>query len=205
MPSEQENFVSRWSRRKQEANDPVAVDQKSAVALAFDRDDDSDTASLEVAEAVEPVLTDADMPAIETLHEDSDFSGFMSIGVSDELRNLALKKLFKAAVFNVRDGLDEYDEDYTSFESLGDIITCDMKHQIEMEAKKKLEAEAEALMDADEATQNEDVSALAPTEPVEETDLPAAVALEDTSPEAAFSASDDELALHESNPESEKI
>ncbi len=90
----------------------------------------------------EPVaLTDADMPDIDTLSEDSDFSGFMSSGVSDELRNLALRKLFHAPVFNIRDGLDEYDEDYTSFEKLGDIVTCDMKHQIEMQEQKRREAQ----------------------------------------------------------------
>ena len=63
-------------------------------------------------------LTDADMPDIDSLAEDSDFTGFMSPGVSDELRNLALRKLFHAPVFNIRDGLDEYDEDYTTFEKL---------------------------------------------------------------------------------------
>ena len=89
----------------------------------------------------EPVaLTDADMPDIDTLGEDSDFTGFMSPGVSDKLRNLALRKLFHAPVFNIRDGLDEYDEDYTTFEKLGDIVTCDMKHQIEVQERKRLEA-----------------------------------------------------------------
>jgi hypothetical protein len=80
------------------------------------------------------------MPDIGTLGEDSDFTGFMSPGVSDELRNLALRKLFHAPVFNIRDGLDEYDEDYTSFEKLGDIVTCDMKHQIEVQERKRREA-----------------------------------------------------------------
>ncbi len=68
----------------------------------------------------------------------------MSPGVSDELRNLALRKLFRASVFNVRDGLDEYDDDFTTFEKLGDIVTSDMKHRVEMEEQKlreKLEAE----------------------------------------------------------------
>ena len=103
---------------------------------------DLNAADQVAAEAeAKPVLTDADMPDIESLDENSDFSGFMSTGVSDELRNLALRKLFKAPVFNIRDGLDEYDEDYTYFEKLGDIVTCDMKHQIEMQEKKLREAQ----------------------------------------------------------------
>jgi predicted phage gp36 major capsid-like protein len=55
-------------------------------------------------------------------------------------------------VFNIRDGLDEYDEDYTYFEKLGDIVTCDMKHHIEMKEQKEREAlarEAEEIADED--------------------------------------------------------
>ena len=147
-----ESVLTRWSRRKQEATLPTAVveevvSQDSGVTPAA-------TAQAEAVPESEPVLTDADMPDIETLTEDSDFSGFMSAGVSDELRNLALRKLFQAPVFNIRDGLDEYDGDYTYFEKLGDIVTCDMKHQIEMQEQKLREAleqesESEAEQDVD--------------------------------------------------------
>ena len=173
MNSEQENFLSRWSRRKQIAKDEalLAEPEEPLKKVSLEADLDADQA-LEV-QAVdqelepEPALTDEDMPPIESLNEESDFSMFMSRGVSDELRNLALKKLFKAAVFNVRDGLDEYDEDYTSFEKLGDIVTCDMKHAIEMEAKKKLEKEAE-LMNEDDVEQDEIEMDDPDTETVEE-------------------------------------
>ena len=134
---DKESPLSRWSRRKLEAREVVeaeALEPTDAVA--------------KTAEEIEekPVLTDADMPDIETLSEDSDYSGFMSAGVSDELRNLALRKLFRSSVFNIRDGLDEYDDDFTQFEKLGDIVTSDMKHQMEIQAQKlreKLAAEAE--------------------------------------------------------------
>jgi len=138
-----ESALSRWSRRKLEA-DPLAPAVEESVRL--DTEAGLTTVDQAAADAeTKPVLTDADMPDIESLDEDSDFSGFMSAGVSDKLRNLALRKLFKAPVFNIRDGLDEYDEDYTYFEKLGDIVTCDMKHQIEMqEMKRREEQESEA-------------------------------------------------------------
>ena len=144
-----ETALSRWSRRKQEAAQPSAVAEQAPAEVA--------DASLAAAQADEVdqeqiPLTDADMPDIESLQADSDFTGFMSPGVSDELRNLALRKLFHAPVFNIRDGLDEYDEDYTSFEKLGDIVTCDMKHQIEVQERKRREAlEQEALEQEDRA------------------------------------------------------
>lgn len=142
-----ETALSRWSRRKLEAQQAASIEDPVDLA------DDPAPAELpiEASEAeAPPVLTDADMPALDSLTEESDYSGFMSSGVSDDLRNLALRKLFRASVFNIRDGLDEYDEDYTEFEKLGDIVTCDMKHQIEMQEKKRLEALAEAEETAEE-------------------------------------------------------
>ncbi len=142
-----ESGLRRWSRRKQEAAQETQVlDQTTPI----DTEASLGTAAPAETEAeTRPVLTDADMPPVESLDEDSDYSAFMSEGVSDELRNLALRKLFKAPVFNIRDGLDEYDEDYTYFEKLGDIVTCDMKHHIEMKEQRErealaLEAEQEA-------------------------------------------------------------
>jgi len=132
-----ESGLSRWSRRKQQAREAPAVTQTVSEPEVEARLEVPATEEI----PQEPVaLTDADMPDIDTLGEDSDFTGFMSPGVSDKLRNLALRKLFHAPVFNIRDGLDEYDEDYTTFEKLGDIVTCDMKHQIEVQERKRLEA-----------------------------------------------------------------
>ena len=151
-----ESALSRWSRRKQEAAETPLIDTQAPAevtdGLVLPQTDEG---------VQEPeVLTDADMPDIDTLAEDSDFTGFMSPGVSDELRNLALRKLFHAPVFNIRDGLDEYDEDYTTFEKLGDIVTCDMKHQIEVQERKRreaLEQEDQAKADAELEGLSEDV------------------------------------------------
>ena len=145
-----ESALSRWSRRKLEAKqEPVSVEPAP---------EPEQVASLEqpsTAEAEAPPLTDADMPDIDTLDENSDFSPFMSAGVSDELRNLALRKLFRAPVFNIRDGLDEYDEDYTTFEKLGNIVTADMKHQAEIQEQKL----REALAAENEAVEADDFEA----------------------------------------------
>ena len=136
-----ESALSRWSRRKLEAR--RQPDEAASEALMEARDElpaAVDNPPEPAAENDRPILTDADMPDIESLDENSDFIPFMSRGVSDELRNLALRKLFRSSVFNIRDGLDEYDDDFTSFEKLGDVVTCDMKHRIEMEQQKLREA-----------------------------------------------------------------
>jgi hypothetical protein len=158
-----ESVLSRWSRRKQEAAQTPPV-KEEVVARVVDADLATPIPTEDVPETAP--LTDADMPDIDTLAADSDFTGFMSPGVSDKLRNLALRKLFQAPVFNIRDGLDEYDEDYTSFEKLGDIVTSDMKHQVEVQERKlrealaaedqaKAEAELEELPDEVESMDTE--------------------------------------------------
>lgn len=133
---EDEGFLSRWSRLKRAGSDENDGDQ----VLQAGSDLSAQQLPADESVAEPPVLTDEDMPPIESLTEDSDYSGFMSPGVSDELRQLALRKLFRSAAFNVCDGLDDYDDDYTSFEKLGDIITSDMRFQMEQEAKKKMQA-----------------------------------------------------------------
>lgn len=179
-----ESALSRWSRRKREAQQAPAQPPLSDQTLA------AEAAPPTVAEEDKPVLTDADMPDVDTLNEESDFSPFMSAGVSDELRNLALRKLFRAPVFNIRDGLDEYDDDFTKFEKLGDIVTSDMKHRIEMEQQKLREklAEQEAAEDGADSDRVEAVEDYDEVDEIEEIDddseAPALAAADiDTQPE----------------------
>ncbi len=60
------------------------------------------------------------LPDIDTLEEESDYRGFMNDGVPDKLRRLALRKLWASnPLFGVRDGLNDYDED---FRALSDYV-----------------------------------------------------------------------------------
>ncbi len=143
IEEEQESFVARWSRRKEQAKQDIDEANVSPQQIE-DEKVETEVLSPEQQRLEKlNVLTDDDMPELETLNEESDYSGFMSINVSEELRKLALKKLFHSETYNVRDGLDEYDGDYTSFEKLDpSIITADMRHMLEVEAE-KLRAEKE--------------------------------------------------------------
>lgn len=141
-----EDFYRRWSRRKQTHRDRPSKSIAEPTDVASDQMD------------APPEATDADMPPIDSLGEESDFSGFMSPKVSEKLRKVALRKLFNLPQFNLRDGLDDYDDDFTKFEALGDIITADLRHQMEMEAERnkakenqlaELEPEGVELEDAD--------------------------------------------------------
>ena len=146
-----DGFLTRWSRRKARA----------------DRAEPSDAAE----EAADRPL--AARPAPDTIDESTDMSGFFSPGVSEELRNQALRRLFRMAKFNITDGLDDYNEDFRNFAPLGDIVTSDMRHRMEMDRDKE---ESDALaqgepppaspeVDADAETDNEDEGATSDARP----------------------------------------
>ena len=151
IPPEEEGFIGRWSRRKQAAQEDKAELPQNEIPASNDK------------KTVLP--TDADMPPLESLGEDSDYRGFLSPKVSESLRKAALRKLFGSSGFNIRDGLDDYDEDFTQFAKLGDIITADMRHQMEMESRRRLEQLAEQ-----ETTENdEQIDVAAVSEELNET------------------------------------
>lgn len=159
-------FLGRWSRRKHEVEvvepgiaDDLLADQSDANMQPLE----SGQLPTQVEET-EP-LTDADMPDIETLDADSDYSPFFSDGVSKELRNLALKKLFFSGKFAARDGLDDYDDDFTKFEPLGDTVTSDMKYHARRKEKARLaELEEQKLLQEDEEVAEESQAAAASEE-----------------------------------------
>ena len=76
------------------------------------------------------------MPSIDSLNEDSDYSAFLKSDVPADLQRDALRKLFRSPKFNVRDGLDDYDLDYSQPEPLGNIVTAEMRRRIALELER---------------------------------------------------------------------
>jgi hypothetical protein len=83
---EKEAFLKRWSRLKKEKPDAVQKQDESPPPQ---------------------------LPAVEKLTPESDFSGFMHPKVEDALRRVALKKLFSDPHFNVPDPYEAYSGDWT--------------------------------------------------------------------------------------------
>ena len=106
-------FLNRWSRLKSEdkpAAEPEIVDgiaDQNAVAKA----EDATPPEPEEAELDEAAI--AELPDIETLDKDSDYTGFMRAGVPEALRQRALRKLWLSdPVLANLDGLNDYDDDF---------------------------------------------------------------------------------------------
>ena len=130
----EDGFLRRWSRQK-------TASRADAVSLP------KPESPVDVSPGEpEPMLTDADMPPIESLTSDSDFSPFMSPGVSDELRRAALRRLFHAPAFNELCPLEGEFFDGHGYAKLGNIVTQEMRAQLEREAL-RLKAEAKNAID----------------------------------------------------------
>ena len=155
----EESFVTRWSRRKEQARPAATSDELPVLP--------QDEPEVPVGDGGGEKI-DEDMPPIESIDENSDVSEFFSPGVSEALRKSALRKLFHSPAFNIVDGLDDYDDDFATFEALGDLVTSDMRHQEELaqERKRALEeqqqseclAEEEATIEEEEVAGTDDSS-----------------------------------------------
>jgi ferredoxin len=74
-------------------------------------------------------------------HDNSRSSSKPAAG--NELDPKALRKWFHSSVFNSSDGLDDYDQDFNTFQPLKDILTADMRHHMERHRKDRQKTNSE--------------------------------------------------------------
>jgi len=106
MAEDRDDFLRRWSRRKQAAEAQAKAPAPKA-------------ASAEPA----PKL-----PSIDSLTFESDFKAFMHAKVEESVKRAALKKLFADPRFNVIDQMDIYIDDYTNLETIPQEMLEKLKH-----------------------------------------------------------------------------
>lgn len=101
-----EDFLSRWSRRKR----AVVEEETTAPEAAPKPEAEPDTPEEEAA-----LLADLNLPMPESLKPGDDFSAFMADGVPQFLRKRALRVLWRSnPVLANLDGLNDYDDDFRS-------------------------------------------------------------------------------------------
>jgi Protein of unknown function (DUF3306) len=110
--------LRRWSRRKLDAAraEPAATPAADLPAAP--------AAATPAAQALPPVV--AELPPVESLTPESDFTAFFKPQVDEVVKRAALKQLFRDPRFNVMDGLDIYIDDYTK----ADPIPADVLKQL---------------------------------------------------------------------------
>ena len=108
--------LSRWSRRKLEgaAEAPAPASAPAVVPAPA------------TAPGVSVPPAPVELPPVESLTFDSDFTAFLRPGVDDKVKRAALKQLFRDPRFNVMDGLDTYIDDYTKADPIPPDILADL-------------------------------------------------------------------------------
>jgi hypothetical protein len=129
-----DTFLARWSDRKAAARRGQALPEPAP---------EEASPQAPASQGAEERPAPSELPPLESLDENSDYSPFFSEGVSETIKRAALRKLFHTASFNVTDGLDDYDEDFRTFKSLGDVVTHEMKRMAKIEAEREKEKQAE--------------------------------------------------------------
>ncbi|CAM3422213.1 DUF3306 domain-containing protein [Halomonas lysinitropha] len=105
----------RWSRLKrgetpswQESSAPPREsDEPDRKAQGLDLDHGTEPSGSPVPGSLDHTLPDPD-----SLPVGSDIKAYLASGVSSGLRKRALRRLFAADHYGIRDGLDDYDDDY---------------------------------------------------------------------------------------------
>ncbi len=114
MTEGNDGFLSRWSRRKRAGGATPVVEARAKGPSSGKAEAPPAEAERKEASARTADQTASDLPDVESLDKDSDYTPFMREGVPENLRRQALRKLWRSdPVLAFRDGLDDYDDDYT--------------------------------------------------------------------------------------------
>ena len=143
--SADDNFISRWSKRKTAAKAGPVRPTADAVP------------SQEGIQSPKPAAPEP-LPPVESLTPESDFTPFMKGDVDPGIKREALKTLFRDPRFNVMDGLDVYIDDYSKPdplppEWLGQLNMMKRLGAYLEEPEKAAAAESEASAPAGSASQ----------------------------------------------------
>lgn len=147
MSEEKPDFLRRWSRLKREAAATAATPPARAAAEK-----------------------PPELPSIDSLNFDSDFSAFMKAKVDQSLKRAALKKLFADPRFNYMDGLDVWTGDYTGEDPIPESMLAQLDHakqtlfgskqeppkEAEVESETKAQESQESQESKDDGDQRQD-------------------------------------------------
>ncbi|PMM35126.1 hypothetical protein BCT55_17410 [Vibrio splendidus] len=160
------NFFSRWSQRKldESTDEPLEAQQtleeteltsseassseispadlSSEMEVAAPQSLESD--ALETNEEVH--AADVQDPAPEAT-EDLSVAQLLVSEASESVKKAALRKLFLSEEFNVRDGLDDYDDDYSNLKSLSEGVAETLRDWVKDKTEEETAPEEEELID----------------------------------------------------------
>ncbi|MCW4443917.1 DUF3306 domain-containing protein [Vibrio splendidus] len=159
------NFFSRWSQRKlDESNDePLEVEQTLEATELTSSDSSSEVSPADLSSEMEVAApqslesdaletneevhaSDVQDPAPEAT-EDLSVAQLLVSEASESVKKAALRKLFLSEEFNVRDGLDDYDDDYSNLKSLSEGVAETLRDWVKDKTEEETTPEEEQVID----------------------------------------------------------
>ena len=146
------SFFSRWSKRKLEETTTEPTDVK-AVESVESTEPETAQAHEELSTEAQALATEASATETESQQasnettdpEEMSVAQLLVSEASESVKKAALRKMFLSEEFNVRDGLDDYDDDYSNLKSLSEGVAETLRDWV----KEKTEEEP-----AEETTQS---------------------------------------------------
>lgn len=163
MADHEEGPLSRWSRLKREAEAAAKVDKVDVEGGAAVVEQHGEPRQLEsgAESAGQQPIPIEDLPDIDTLTYNSDFTVFLQEGVPDALRRLALARLWRTdPILANLDGLNDYDEDYRIVAS----AEGSLSKLLQPESRAELAMDREARRSRHEADARDGVRTASPVE-----------------------------------------
>lgn len=160
------NFFSRWSQRKLDGStdEPLEVEQTLEATELTSSDSSSEVSSADLSSEMEAAApqsleseasesneevhaSDVQDPAPEAT-EDLSVAQLLVSEASESVKKAALRKLFLSEEFNVRDGLDDYDDDYSNLKSLSEGVAETLRDWVKDKTEKETTLEEEQVIDS---------------------------------------------------------
>jgi hypothetical protein len=111
-----DGFLSRWSRRKTDVRQGKALEEPTPTPASSPRTSPAVSTTI-AAPATSAAASDEkphpNLNDVQQLTPESDYTNFVARGVSPDVKNAAMKKLFADPHFNVMDRMDVYIDDYS--------------------------------------------------------------------------------------------
>ncbi len=153
MGEEGEGPLARWSRLKRRSSSAGSGRRGGAAPVTVANVDPGFPAATAPEGGVPAVAPGEDTPAggdaakdlppVDGLDKDSDYTPFLGEGVPEKLARAAMRKLWRSdPIFAFRDGLDDYDDDYTIIETIAKAVTSKAGKAKAKAKKAKAEAKA---------------------------------------------------------------
>ncbi|MCA0937244.1 DUF3306 domain-containing protein [Vibrio alginolyticus] len=142
------SFLNRWSQRKL----GQATGQQDEEQLTNDPElilEESRPQALQVEDSTPAVDTESDSSSKVENTEEMSIASLLVSEASESVKKAALRKLFLSEEFNVRDGLDDYDDDYSNLKSLSEGVADTLRDWIKDKSEEELVQEQHAIQAED--------------------------------------------------------